>query len=609
MKKIIYFFISFFFSVNIINAEYFVTDYRVDLTILENGNIEVIEAFKMDGVYNGFERNIKYKDNYNSYWGENIASIDKQLYNGSNVEINEVRAINFNNESTMTEFKENGDLFKKVSLANKGQHAVYTITKKDNGEIYKIYNPSLYNKDFYLSYTLENMVINHLDVAELSMFIFNDLEEIINNFELTIHIPNNEENLKVWVHQDSKIEIINNETIIIKKEQVKEKFDFRIIFDNDIVKTNKRTDATVLEKIIYIENNLTNDIEIDKEYNEKKQRAYELVQIAEKSLDKTAYLEAFEFVNTLKENDKLKIDLMIKLMNIEPKIERREVIVKVTLTSIIAFWLIGIIILFYYMYKIYNKKINKSNTNKNTIFDYYPVSIGYLNRKKVSNNDLISSILYLIDKKIITYEKIKNDYKLKLNTKKQLITSQERLMKFLFDDKFEIMLSSISKKSKNDYNNFLKSYSNWLNTAVFEAENEKFFENIFLIKIFGIIYCIIGFFGGTFLLSKDTYFSSFIMIIISIISILYFIFVYIRTDKGKEQYYNCLKFKENINKSSSISFKELIYCISLDLDNNFFENINVDNYDLYINVNNTINQSINLAYTTKKRIYDSSTEF
>ena len=196
MKKIIYFIICFLFFIPTALADYEVTNYRIDLTILENGDVRVIEAFQMEGIYNGYERVVNYKNNYQGYKGDMLASIDKNLYNGSGLKLNEVRAIDYSKDATIEDFIKTGDLFKLVLEATKGDHSVYTITETENGQTYKIYNPSRMNKDFYIDYTLENMIINHKDISELAMYLFNYLEEDINNLELIIHIPNNQEKLK-----------------------------------------------------------------------------------------------------------------------------------------------------------------------------------------------------------------------------------------------------------------------------------------------------------------------------------------------------------------------------------------------------------------------------
>ena len=98
MKKIIFFVTCFLFLVPIALADYEVANYQVDITVLENGNLNIIEALQMKGIYNGYERKIKYRNNYQGYKGDILASIDKNLYNGNGLKLNEVRAINYSNE-------------------------------------------------------------------------------------------------------------------------------------------------------------------------------------------------------------------------------------------------------------------------------------------------------------------------------------------------------------------------------------------------------------------------------------------------------------------------------------------------------------------------------
>ena len=268
MKKLLI--LLFFLFIPTVKADYQVTDYKIDMTVLENGDIEVIEVFKMDGEYNGFERIINYKNNYIGYKGEKLASVDGNLYNISAVQLNEVRAINYDDKLTLEELKENGDLFKKIDLATKGEHGVYTITKEENSEIFKIYNPSKMNKDFYLSYTLKNVVINHNDLSEFALFLFNQIEEEIKSLEITIHVPNNLELLKGYVHKDGTIKIIDEETLQINVKDLKlnDNLDIRVVFDNNIVKANKVTTENVLEKIEDLEKKFEEEINtpLDDEY-------------------------------------------------------------------------------------------------------------------------------------------------------------------------------------------------------------------------------------------------------------------------------------------------------------------------------------------------------
>ena len=522
MKKL--FLLLFFLFIPKVCA-YNITDYKIDMTILENGNIDVIEFFKMDGEYNGFERTIRYRNNYEGYKGDSLIVFDKQLYNGSGIILNEVRSIDYSNELTLLEMIETGDLFNELNSATKGDYGVYKIEKFDDGESIKIYNSSKMNKDFYLSYTLKNMVIAHEDISEIMFPLFYDMDEKINNFELTINIPNNKKLLEVWVHgHDSKITKIDNETIKINITNLNtsDYFDFRLVFDK--LDTNKLSEKEAFTTIVELEDNLNIDFndKTNKEYEQLKENAYNLVGNVEKSLSSTDYDIAYEAVSKLNDKDELKTQLLVRLMNVEPKIERKEDIIKVILTSILTIWIIGNIIILYNIYKKYNKKTIKYKFYEEIPNDYNPTIVGYLLHKKITNDDLVASILYLIDKKVIKLENDKKDYILKKGKINDITTSEEWLLKLIFDNKKEISLINFEHKAKN-YDEFLNLYSNWLNVATNEAEEKEFFCDTFSIKLVGIIYSIIGILISVFLINKDTYYSSLIVLFVSLISLVYYI--------------------------------------------------------------------------------------
>lgn len=586
MKKLFILFLFFFF-IPIVNADYQVTDYKIDMTVLENGDIEVIEVFKMEGEYNGFERIINYKNNYIGYKGEKLVSVDGNLYNISSVQLNEVRAINYDDKLTLEELKENGDLFKKVDMATKGEHGVYTITKEENSEIFKIYNPSKMNKDFYLSYTLKNVVINHNDVSEFALFLFNQIEEEIKSLEITIHVPNNLELLKGYVHKDGTIKIIDEETlqINVKDLKVNDNLDIRVVFDNNIVKANKVTTENVLEKIEALEEKFEEEINtpLDDEYVKIQEEAYQLVTKVEQTYNRTDYENAVIAINKLKEKDELKIDLLIRLMNVEPKIERKETITKVILSSILLIWSIGIIIIIYQLYKKNSKNIN----NKLELID-----IGYIMRRKITNNDFAALLLSLNANKKITITKTNGTYKLKQNTK-DLSIIEQKLIKLIFEENEETTFTKIQKRAINNYDNFINNYSNLLNTTMNEINKKHYYENLFLIKIIGIFYSILGIIMSMFLIGKDTYFSSYITLFIAVITLIFLVLFYKRTPDGLKKYQELKILKNNIDISNE---EDIIKSISLGCFGNaskFYQDI-VYQFD----------DVIKSAYLSKKQKYE-----
>ena len=560
MKKI-YFIICFLFLVPIANANYEVVDYRIDLTILENGDVNIVEAWQMTGTYNGYERILNYKNNYFGYKGDLLTSFDKNLYNGDGIKLNEVRMINYSNKKDIAQLKEEGDLLKLVDNATKGDHSVYTIKNSDNGQIYKIYNPNRMNKDFYIDYTLKNLVINHEDVAELALYLFTKVEENISNLKVTIHIPNNHENLIIWTHGVlTDTTYVDKENIILTIDNLPKDsaFDLRLVFDNDVVTTKKITEQSMLKKIIDLEQNLDLDAidPKDEEYNKLREEAYNSVSNVENSYNRNDYDLAYEKVSHLNENDKLKTELLIKLMNVEPKIEQREEIIKVLFTSLVTIWLFGLIIILYQIYKKYNHRIDVKRLNN----DISPFKINYLLRKKITNLDLVASIIYLINKQKIFFDEKRRMLK-KSNLK--LTNSEEKLIKLLFNDKNKVTLEEIAYYAQENFDNFLKNYSNWFDSVNIEAENEKYYENLFFYKIISISYCIIGLFLGIFLINQPTYYSSIIIIILAIIFLIYFIFLRKRTEKGLKQYYNWLSIKTDLLKAKKIDTYYLPYVLCL----------------------------------------------
>ena len=607
MKKILV--LLFFFFIPVVKADYQVTNYKIDMTILENGNIEVTEIFQMNGEYNGFERTIKYRNNYEGYKGNSLIVFDKQLYNGSDIVLNEIRSIEYSNKLTNEELEETSDLFNYSANATKGDYGVYKIDEFEDGESYKIYNSSKMNKDFYLNYTLKNMVITHEDVSEIMFPIFYDMEEEIDNLEININIPNNKKNLYLWVHGiDYEMTKINSQNIQIKLTNVKTEnyLDFRLVFDK--IDTNKMSQQYALEKIKELEDNLNIDFndKTNKEYEQQKDNAYNLVNKAEQSLNRTDYDNAYNEVQKLNNKDELKTQLLVRLMNIEPKIDRKEELVKILLSSLLTIWIIGNIIILYHIYKKYNKKKIKYKYYKEIPNDINPIIVGYLMHKKITNDDLVASILYLINKKIIILEDKKKDYILKKGKIKKLTQSEEWLLKFIFDNKNQISLINFEHKAKN-YEEFLNIYSNWLNISTSEAENYNYFEDVFSIKLIGIIYSIIGFIMCMFLINKNTYYSSIIVMIIAFISLIYFIKFYKRTSIGSLEYYKWLGFKKYIEKLytfDSIDIpkeKYIMYSISLNCDYNLSRVVKIDDYvyDLY----DSIVYAINTAYLTKKNVH------
>ena len=162
-----------------------------------------------------------------------------------------------------------------------------------------------------------------------------------------------------------------------------------------------------------------------------------------------------------------------------------------------------------------------------------------------------------------------------------LSASEEKIIKMLFDNQNKITLEEIIYHAQSDFDEFLKNYSNWLNFATTEAEEEKYFENILLFKIIGIIYCAIGVFLGSFLIGQDTYYSPIIIIVLAIIFLAYFIFFRKRTAKGIIEYKKLSNLKKELIKGDISNLEDvnyyLMYANSMGCFNKFIKRL--DEYE------------------------------
>ena len=66
--------------------DYKIDEYKILITPLSNGDINVKEVFSMNDLYNGYEKVIQYKNNYEGYIGSiTSATEDMHIYNADNV--------------------------------------------------------------------------------------------------------------------------------------------------------------------------------------------------------------------------------------------------------------------------------------------------------------------------------------------------------------------------------------------------------------------------------------------------------------------------------------------------------------------------------------------
>lgn len=550
MKKLI---LLIFLIPNLIYAkDYKINSSVIDITINNNGDAIIKEAISMNAPYNGYEKIINYK-NYDGYIGSIISSTkDSTIYDISEVILNEIRGINYIDDFSVLEA--NGDLFVKKNSAHKGEYGVYTEDNFKTGIKYKIYNSSKMNKSLYLSYTLKDACVTHADVSECLLNLYE--KESIKNLKINIHLDNTLL-LDIYVHNlDYNKNIIDKSNIELNLSNInsKENIDFRLVFDknNNFI---KQTNEIVYDKIIKIEKELLdNKLKSDTLYDEVKSNAYEMVEIVSNSLKRDDYNNAYTAVSLLKETDSLKTELTVKLMNIESLVTRSEMMKKLFLTSIILLWVMGIVISNYIIYKKGFKKTNeKYDTNLN------PYEIEYLLYKKVTKKSLISVLLKMIYDNKLEFKKMSGD-NFSLKKKDVTYTNNElKVIKLLFKDKEEITANKLKSRVLKEYDSFIDDYSNWIISSINESENRNFYEELLFFKIFLSIYSIVGIIISVYLIKKDTFFSPHLMLLIAILSLIYYILLDKKTDYGSKLEYKFNLYKKALKKKQDYTKEDIIY--------------------------------------------------
>ena len=232
-----------------------------DITVLENGDLNVKELIILNGEYNGFERIINYRNEYApSFDGTESSFEGSDIYNGDKIELSRIAEVEIPNDYDFSLINQPGKSFQKVSSASNGDKRKYIVTTKSNGEAYRMYNENNGGAlGFYLEYTVKNVAIRHTDIAEVGWNLMgNELSNRIHNYEAHIHIPNNQTELRAWAHGplNGNIKLIDKTEIQLTVSDIfpNTAFDTRFVFDlTAIPNSNKTTNVTALPMILNVE--------------------------------------------------------------------------------------------------------------------------------------------------------------------------------------------------------------------------------------------------------------------------------------------------------------------------------------------------------------------
>ena len=532
MKKLYLFLILLIFPF-IAHAEvdYDITDYYITSDIEVAGGLKIKELIVLDGTFNGYERNIVYRNDSLEEWEAGNVNFEKSsIYNAAGIDNLKVAAMKVNGDVSFDTMKNISNYASEVDSANLGESNVYTTTKNSNGIDVRMYMPANNEKvAFYLEYVVANAVVMHNDVAELYFpFIGDKFSDDIDNVNVQVFLPaaDTSNNFRIWAHgplsgEINKYQNENKENIgliaSIKDLKANTGFDIRVTFDKSLILVPQflhHSNEDALDKILEVENKRADDA------NAKRKKI------------KAVYYS-------------------IKYAAIG--------------------YLIFLIVMWIYIYVKFDKEYKadfKNKYNREFIDDYNVEVIDYLFNKNITPNAMSASIMNLVYKKNISVEEIpsdkkKKEYTFKLLNKENLSKSEEYLIEFLFDtvgngSEFTTKKLKDYAKSTSSYSTFTSKYSTWKNNVIQEGQQQNFYESNTKIKFIGLIIALIGglIFVTNILCNTDILIAYAIIIPIVIFAI-YIMTFNRRTKSGNEDYAKWKAFKNFLNDFGTFDIKEL----------------------------------------------------
>lgn len=531
MKKILVLIISLFsfISVNyaVSNVNYKIDDYIVDSRIDISGNMVVREVIKVKGSFNGYIRDLKYKNSNNKVFDKSIDSFyGSSIYDAGNIDVRKVGTINYDKELDFNVFDQSVNEFtmNDSCTVNKGCYEKSDIT---DGVSLKMYNETNNSSTyFYIEYLLGNVVVMHEDIAEVYFNFVGDMfDDDINKYKLRVVLPDKTKELvRVWAHGP-----LNGNVSPIKDENG--------YYYGGYLEINDLYSNTPVDMRLTFDKNL---ILVDHPYLKKSEVL---------ALDKILEVENLRADKANKEREKAKFFMYGSY-------------------ALGSVYLVLLVLLFVYIYIKYDKELKTNfdmEYNREFINDYDVTNIEYLFDKKITEKAFSTSILNLIYKKNIKIEQIdKKDYKLiKVNTD-NVSESEEYLMKMIFDNignKEYVLLSQIKKYAKEIHgttSEFLTSFTTWQNKVTSESIKNNFYESNTKIKVLGVLFSLVGYLVF-YVMGRFNGFNLF-SIIIFICALVFMIYVLIfnkRTKRGAEDYQKWKAFKRFLEDFGRFDEKEL----------------------------------------------------
>ena len=493
-----------------------------EIEILDNGSIKVRELIKMNGEYNGMERDVSYANSSSESYNGDISAIEgnSDLYDGSSIIDVKAGSISDDGDLTFDDFNRDINYFDEVSYASNGTDSKYTFNTFMDEVNLKLFNPSDLDEIFYIEYTVTDVVVVHNDIAELAWNTLGDgYRENIGDYEVKVVLPNSDSDYRVWLHGplNGDIERTNNKEAIgtFNFLGAYNPVSVRLIFNKDLVpNATKVSGLTAKDAIIDYQTELSDEANRERE-----------------------------------------------------RIQRQNLILIIA-SSVWALIAISLAVSVY----LREKKMKKTTFNMEYFRDfpasYGPEVLEYLIDKNVTEKSLSATILNLIYKKVLKVEiidrKLKDDYKLVLQEYDEAsLTETEKIALNLIINEIgnskEVVLSTIRKhcSTLSNANNVMDLYNDFIRKSKSLGKSELFFATTPGLVAFSVIFSLLGLVLTFISFALDLSWLGIIIIILMIALIIFVITRKFYTKKGAEHYAKWMAHKKFLEDFSRFNEKEL----------------------------------------------------
>ena len=493
-----------------------------EIEILDNGSIKVRELIKMNGEYNGMERDVSYASYSNEAYNGDISAIEgnSALYDGSSIIDVKAGSISDDGDLTFDDFNRDINYFDEVSYASNGTDSKYTYDTFMNEVNLKLFNPSDLDEFFYIEYTVTDVVVVHNDIAELAWNTLGDgYRENIGDYEVKVILPNSDSDYRVWLHGplNGNIERTNNKEALgtFNFLGAYNPVSVRLIFDKSLVPNATKVSGLTAKNAI-----IDYQTELSDEANRERER-----------------------------------------------IQKQNMILIIA-SSVWALIAISLAVSVYLREKNMKKTAFNMEYFRDFPASYGPEVLEFLIDKNVTEKSLSATILNLIYKKVLKVEvidrKLKDDYKLVLQEyDESTLTETEKIALNLIINEVgnskEVVLSTIKKhcSTLSNANNVMDLYNDFIRKSKSLGKSELFFAKTPGIVASTVIFSLLGIILAFISFGLDLSWLGIIIIILMIFLIIFVITRKFYTKKGAEHYAKWMAHKKFLEDFSRFNEKEL----------------------------------------------------